>query len=77
MYNVSWTRVKKVDLSFHAMDKTNVSLDSKIDPVLEHQFAAGRLYASIASRPGQVGRCDGYILEGKELEVSFDLEGHC
>ena len=28
----------------------------------------GRLYAAIASRPGQCGRCDGYILEGKELE---------
>ncbi|KAG6408100.1 hypothetical protein SASPL_131103 [Salvia splendens] len=24
--------------------------------------------ATIASRPGQCGRCDGYILEGKELE---------
>jgi len=27
------------------------------------------LYAVISSRPGQVGRADGYILEGKELEV--------
>ncbi|TFK20951.1 ribosomal protein S8e [Coprinopsis marcescibilis] len=42
--------------------------ESKIDPLLESQFAAGRLYASIASRPGQSGRADGYILEGKELE---------
>ncbi|KZT56196.1 ribosomal protein S8e [Calocera cornea HHB12733] len=41
---------------------------AKIDPALETQFAAGRLYASISSRPGQSGRCDGYILEGKELE---------
>ena len=24
--------------------------------------------ACVASRPGQSGRCDGYILEGKELE---------
>ena len=31
-------------------------------------FATGRLYACISSRPGQWGRCDGYILEGKELE---------
>lgn len=37
--------------------------------MLESQFAAGRLYASISSRPGQSGRADGYILEGKELEV--------
>ncbi|KXN74807.1 ribosomal protein S8e [Conidiobolus coronatus NRRL 28638] len=35
---------------------------------LEDQFAAGRLYASISSRPGQSGRVDGYILEGDELE---------
>lgn len=42
--------------------------EGKIDPLLEQQFAAGRLYAAISSRPGQSGRCDGYILEGKELE---------
>ncbi|KAI8369301.1 ribosomal protein S8e/ribosomal biogenesis NSA2 [Radiomyces spectabilis] len=39
-----------------------------VDQLLDDQFAAGRLYAIIASRPGQSGRCDGYILEGKELE---------
>jgi len=42
--------------------------DAKIDTLLESQFGAGRLYAAISSRPGQVGRSDGYILEGKELE---------
>ncbi|KAG1847912.1 ribosomal protein S8e/ribosomal biogenesis NSA2 [Suillus subluteus] len=42
--------------------------NAKIDPLLESQFAAGRLYACISSRPGQSGRSDGYILEGKELE---------
>ncbi|KAG9316315.1 ribosomal protein S8e/ribosomal biogenesis NSA2 [Chiua virens] len=42
--------------------------DAKVDPLLEQQFVAGRLYASISSRPGQSGRADGYILEGKELE---------
>ncbi|KAI5481188.1 40S ribosomal protein s8 [Pseudohyphozyma bogoriensis] len=41
---------------------------AKIDPLLESQFQAGRLYAAISSRPGQSGRADGYILEGKELE---------
>jgi small subunit ribosomal protein S8e len=40
----------------------------KLDPLLEEQFSRGRLLACITSRPGQVGRCDGYILEGKELE---------
>lgn len=36
--------------------------------VLDAQFAGGRLLAAISSRPGQCGRVDGYILEGKELE---------
>ena len=36
--------------------------------VLDTQFSSGRLLACIASRPGQCGRCDGYILEGRELE---------
>jgi len=40
----------------------------KVDPQLEEQLKQGRLYACISSRPGQVGRADGYILEGKELE---------
>merc|ERR1712228_709747 len=39
----------------------------KLDPALEEQFQSGRLLACIASRPGQCGRCDGYILEGEEL----------
>ncbi|KAI9509719.1 ribosomal protein S8e/ribosomal biogenesis NSA2 [Russula earlei] len=42
--------------------------DAKVDTLVETQFGAGRLYAAISSRPGQVGRADGYILEGKELE---------
>merc|ERR1712159_898661 len=36
-------------------------------PIAE-QLAAGRLYACISSRPGQCGRCDGYVVEGKELD---------
>lgn len=39
----------------------------KVEPSLERQFEAGRLYAVIASRPGQSGRVDGYVLEGEEL----------
>uniref|UniRef100_A0A0N4ZE14 40S ribosomal protein S8 n=1 Tax=Parastrongyloides trichosuri TaxID=131310 RepID=A0A0N4ZE14_PARTI len=39
-----------------------------IDPNVLEQFSSGRLLARIASRPGQSGRADGYILEGKELE---------
>jgi small subunit ribosomal protein S8e len=40
----------------------------KLDAHLEDQFSSGRLLACISSRPGQCGRADGYILEGKELE---------
>jgi small subunit ribosomal protein S8e len=42
--------------------------EQTLDQQLKDQFTAGRLYACIGSRPGQSGRCDGYILEGKELE---------
>ncbi|KAI9286515.1 ribosomal protein S8e, partial [Umbelopsis sp. AD052] len=42
--------------------------EAQVDSLLEDQFGAGRLYAKISSRPGQSGRCDGYILEGQELE---------
>jgi len=39
-----------------------------LDPHLKEHLSVGRLYACIASRPGQSGRADGYILEGRELE---------
>ncbi len=39
-----------------------------LDQALDDQFASGRLLACLSSRPGQSGRADGYILEGKELE---------
>ena len=39
-----------------------------IDPKVAEQFNSGRLLAAVSSRPGQSGRCDGYILEGRELE---------
>lgn len=41
--------------------------DQSLEPALDNQFASGRLLAKVTSRPGQTGRCDGYILEGKEL----------
>ena len=44
------------------------SKDRTIDTNLQESFKAGRLLAVISSRPGQAGRADGYILEGKELE---------
>ncbi|ELK24057.1 40S ribosomal protein S8, partial [Myotis davidii] len=40
----------------------------KVSSLLEQQFQQGKLLACIASRPGQCGQADGYVLEGKELE---------
>ena len=48
------------------LKKRNVG--RKLDEHLEEQFSAGRLYACVSSRPGQCGRADGYVLEGRELE---------
>ncbi|CAG7724150.1 unnamed protein product [Allacma fusca] len=56
-------RSKKVEKRLKIRQKT-----SKVEPALEEQFQTGRVLACISSRPGQVGRADGYILEGKELE---------
>lgn len=55
--------------SKHVMKKLSVRQKQRtLDPQLDDSFASGRLMACISSRPGQSGRCDGYILEGKELE---------
>ena len=42
--------------------------EGKVEQGISEQFMTGRVLASISSRPGQCGRADGYILEGKELE---------
>jgi small subunit ribosomal protein S8e len=43
--------------------------DRVIDGKVQEQFGQQRLYACISSRPGQSGRADGYILEGKETRI--------
>jgi len=57
------TRSRKTMKKYLARQKT-----AKVDPLMEEEFTSGRVLACIASRPGQSGRTDGYILEGKELE---------
>merc|ERR1712019_164042 len=42
--------------------------DRKIEQKVADQFNSNQLYACISSRPGQSGRLDGYILEGRELD---------
>lgn len=51
----------------NSVEKKHAALNAKVESALERQFEAGRLYAVVASRPGQSGRVDGYILEGEEL----------
>jgi len=58
--------VKKLSKSVQNKHTTRLAA-GKVEVGVERQFEAGRLYAVISSRPGQSGRCDGYILEGEEL----------
>ena len=57
----------KKSKSVEKKQQARVAATSKVDPALERQFEASRLLAVVSSRPGQSGRCDGYILEGEEL----------
>uniref|UniRef100_A0A1I8HN52 40S ribosomal protein S8 n=2 Tax=Macrostomum lignano TaxID=282301 RepID=A0A1I8HN52_9PLAT len=60
---ISFTRSKKTMKKYLERQKK-----AEVPPALLEQFASGRLYACLTSRPGQCGRADGYILEGKELD---------
>ncbi|KAB1199096.1 40S ribosomal protein S8 [Morella rubra] len=60
---------EEVKKSNHVVRKLEKRQENrKLDGHIEEQFGGGRLLACISSRPGQCGRADGYILEGKELE---------
>ncbi|CAK9088572.1 unnamed protein product [Durusdinium trenchii] len=62
------TEKDEAKVSRHVLFKQKARASrQKLDPVLEEQFQSGRLLACIASRPGQCGRADGYVLEGEEL----------
>lgn len=58
---------KKKSKSIEKKQAARLGASGKVDQALEKQFEAGRLYAVVASRPGQSGRVDGYVLEGEEL----------
>ena len=58
---------KKKSKGVEKKQAARFAAQGKVDPALERQFEAGRVFAVIASRPGQSGRVDGYILEGDEL----------
>merc|ERR1719502_2362674 len=76
-YGVSVGKKKKKEEEGKEEKKVSKSVQKKLDaraegrvldPNVNSQFDTGRLLACISSRPGQCGRCDGFILEGKELE---------
>ena len=57
----------KKSKSVEKKQAARMAAGGKVETALERQFEAGRLYAVVASRPGQSGRVDGYVLEGEEL----------
>ncbi|MCJ1240818.1 ribosomal protein S8A [Varicellaria rhodocarpa] len=58
---------EKKSKSVEKKQAARLTAKGKVETALERQFDTGRLLAVIASRPGQSGRVDGYILEGEEL----------
>eukprot|EP00483_Globobulimina_turgida_P007125 UN07139 len=74
-YNIDLSQGKSQELKFmRSMSKENKEeiksrRKERILPKnVEEQFKVGKVLALISSKPGQVGRADGYILEGAELE---------
>ena len=62
-------KTEEVKRSAHLTRKLEARQKTRvIDSALEDAMVAGKVLACISSRPGQSGRCDGYVLEGKELE---------
>mmetsp|Transcript_122777 Transcript_122777/g.347951 ORF Transcript_122777/g.347951 Transcript_122777/m.347951 type:complete len:217 (+) Transcript_122777:76-726(+) len=60
---------QEVKKSRHVLAKLkHRAAKQKLDPLIEDQFLSGRLLACVSSRPGQSGRCDGYIVEGEECQ---------
>uniref|UniRef100_A0A914VWL5 40S ribosomal protein S8 n=1 Tax=Plectus sambesii TaxID=2011161 RepID=A0A914VWL5_9BILA len=56
-------RSKKTQKKYNLRQKL-----AEVEPHMIEEFQSGRLLACVSSRPGQSGRCDGYVLEGKELD---------
>ena len=64
---------KEIKIEDRKSKKAQARVDDRkknrvVDTRVADQFQQQRLLACISSRPGQSGRADGYILEGKELE---------
>ncbi len=69
--NFNWeTRedLKKANKTERSTKFLKRRVETKLDQKLVEQIVKGHVLACVSSRPGQSGRCDGYLLEGKELE---------
>ena len=71
-YGVLLGKKRATDKPFELTDSrkrrwASRSADKALEKNLEDQVKGGKVLARIASRPGQVGRADGYLLEGAEL----------
>lgn len=61
---------EKIDFRDLLFNKEQSSITDENDIIENHikeLLSKGQVYAKITSRPGQVGFCDGHILEGNEL----------
>ena len=61
-------RTKKKESAHVQCTLKNRQKERTIDEKVSAQITKGKVLACISSRPGQSGRADGYILEGKELQ---------
>lgn len=59
---------EKVSAKRAEKQKTRAATRLEMADNMKDLFQSGRLLARLSSRPGQCGRADGYMLEGKELE---------
>jgi len=59
--------LEKMDEKTKAKVLENRKKAPEVDPLVREQLSTGRLLARVRSRPGQVGRADGIVLEGAEL----------
>ncbi|TEA09824.1 hypothetical protein DBR06_SOUSAS29710010, partial [Sousa chinensis] len=57
-------KTKKIQKKYDERKK-----NAQISSLLEEQFQQDKLLACITFRPGQCVQADGYVLEGKELEL--------
>lgn len=57
--------------SYYNKEEKSKEANSSLEHLLPY-LDTGKLYAKITTRPGQVGVCNGYVLEGEELEALFN-----